>query len=369
MRTRTGISGLFTLVAAAILSTGCYPLELSVSSEGTIAIPRAEGVALFNPKTGVGSLIPIGHPSDAPAFAVISPDGTQLLTAYLMLDEKGEPGNQSQFLMSSLKNPGESEEMAVVENGCFLQWSPDGKLFSYAFVSGQNYDGVDENLPEIKIMNPADKSERLVSRNTSLMHRWTADGKGIVFLKTEAKDTDGRLGSIVIFSTETGKTRKIAKILDAEWFDLSPDGKEIILSAAAMAASGKTPKKDELSGKSLYLVSISDGAFKRLDEDAAFARYSPDGKRIALLAEKAIWITGRDAVRPEKPLMRAMMEFDNTKFQTTWLSNTEVLSIVKKPVFGVVAHTCALQVGNVETGDVRLLQNEIEECVRKGQVK
>lgn len=375
MASRAGSSGITALLAAAIVVAGCYPLELSVSSGGEIAIARAEGIVVYNPKTGEGTMIPRGHQADAPAFAVISPDGTKVLHSCLEIDEKGNTGSQSRIMLSLVKPGSDAEgaeetgEMAVVENGCFLQWAPDAKVFSYGYVSGQTYDGIEENLPEIKIMNPADKSERLVSRNTSLMHRWTPDGKGIVFLKTEAKDTDGRLGSIALFNTANGKIRKIARILDAEWFDLSPDGKEIILAAAAMAEPGKTPVKEEYADKVMYLVTVADGTFKRLDGNANFARYSPDGNHIALLADNAIWITGRDGVKPEKPLMRAVMEFDNAKFHPTWISSTEILSIVKRAVFGAVAHSCELQAGNIETGEVRSLQDGIEECVRKAKTK
>lgn len=355
----------FMTLGAALLAAGCFPLELSISPRGEIVIPRAEGVLVYDPKTGDGTLLPRGAATDAPAFAVISPDGSQLLQAVLEIDQQGNTGNQARFLLGSLGSDTPAEELAIVENACFLQWAPDAKTFSYAAVSGQNYEGIQENLPEIKIMNPADKSEKLVGRNTSLIHRWTADGKSLLFLKTEAKDTDGRLGSLVAYNAESGKVRKIARILEAEWFDLAPDGNEVILSAVAMAPAGKRPAKPETAEKALYLVNVADGTFKRLVGDANFARYSPDGKHIALLADNAIWICGRDAVKPEKPLMRSVMEFDNTKYQPIWLSNTEVLGMAKRAVYGAVAFSTELQAGNIETGEVRSLQDGIEACVRK----
>jgi hypothetical protein len=354
-----------TLLAATFLLTGCFPLELQVTSQGEIVIPRAEGVLVYNP-AGPSRLITVDAAKELPAFAVVSSDGTRLARAGLALDENGDAQNSSQLLLTDLESR-VTTELTVVENMSFLQWDPTGRYLSYAFVSGQNYDNIDESLPELKLFNVADQSEKSLGKNTSSIHRWTADGKGIWFLKTEAKDTDGRLGSLCLYDVAKGQVRKVARVLQAEWFDVSPDGKEIILSARGMAAAGtRAAPVDENNSSFLFVVDTQKGSFRRLEYNAAFARYSPDGARVAILKDNALFVTDREFAEPQDKLTRCVGELENSaKFHLSWLSNTELLAIRKRSVYGNAGFMPELVAVNVENRAVRSLQDGIEEAVRK----
>jgi hypothetical protein len=353
-----------SLLAATLLLAGCFPLELQVTPQGEIVIPRAEGVLVYNP-AGVSRLITVDSLKELPAFAAVSADGTRLARAGLALGENGDAQSTAQLLLTDLESR-TTTELAIVENMSFLQWDPKGRYLSYAFISGQNYDDIDESLPELKLFNVADQSEKSLGKNTSSIHRWSADGKGIWFLKTEVKDTDGRLGSLCYYTLATGQVRKVARVLQAEWFDVSPDGSEIILSARGMAEAGnRAAPADENNSSWLYVVDTKKGSFRRLEYNAAFARYSPDGARVALLKDNAVFVTTGAFEEPTEKLARCVQELDNSaKFHLTWLSNTEILAVRKRSVYGNAGFAPELVAVNVDDRTERSLQDGIEAAVR-----
>lgn len=331
-----------------ILFSGCFPLELSVTPNGAIVIPRNEGVLVYNPAAKTGQLIPSAK-GEVPAFAVASPDGTKVAWASTLLEENGKPGTQSRLLITDIKS-GATEEVMIAKYAAFIQWAPNGLSISYSFISGENFEGVEESLPEIRVITIEEKSEKVVSRNTSAIHRWTPDGKGIVFLKTETKDTMGRSGSLVLYDVKSGRARKIAPMRDAEWFDLSPDGQEAVLSA----------KKDD--EKSLFVVKVENGATQKIAYDAAFARYSPDGSHVVIHKEDALWIAGRDFALPEQSLVRAepIEGMEGGKYHPVWYSKDEVLFLGKRATFGLIVFTRELMAANIHTNAVRNFQPGIE---------
>ncbi len=353
-----------SFLAVSLLIAGCFPLELASTADGRIAIPRAEGVLVFDPASGTGRLVLKENAREAPAFAVISRDGSLLARAALRLDDDGDPGSASRILVTTLAD-GSTKEITEVSNCSFLQLDPRGRYLSYTCIGGTSAEGVDESLPELKLVNLAEQSEKRINFNTSSVHRWTADGRSIVYLKTDLKDTRGRVGALCVYDVESGKIRRVAAICGAEWFDISPDGTRVVLSAKSLAAAGTEPVATEETTSALYEILLADGSFRRLESDADFCRYSPDGKLVAIFRENALWTAPADFSKEPARITATVVNLDNsTKFHPTWISANEVLILKKKAIFGTLAYTFELSSVNVATGEIKPLQDAVEAAIR-----
>jgi hypothetical protein len=349
----------------ALMLAGCYPMEIPVARDGVIVVPRAEGFVVMDGVTGEGTLIAT-KADEAPAFAAISADGRLIVRAVQMKDDDGAATSRSRLIVG--RRGEEGIVLAEAENLCFAQVSPDNGTVSYAFVSSQTSEGIDEALPELRLVSwpPKEGAERVVAKNVSVAHRWLSDGR-IIFLKTEKKDGQTRFGALVIFDPAKNKATRIASVLDAEWFDVAPDGGEAVLSAKAVTPPGETPKVDEEAAKKLFLVDLVKGTIRPIEADAAFCRFSPDGRRVAILMQQALAVVGRDPDARPRPLMRgAVTDLENgTKVHLSWLNATEILALSKKPIFGVNGFTLELVAVDAETGEVRSLQEAIERVARR----
>lgn len=351
------------IALAALASTSCFPVELAVGRDGSIAVPRPEGVVIFDPSASTARLVPPAAAGQADAFAVPTPDGRWLVRVTRPFDGSEDPGSTGTLWITNLED-GSSRELTTFENGTFLQLAPKDGRISWSFVSGEQHEGVSENMPELHVMEVQKGASARVDVNVSVTHRWMPDGANIVYLRTEGKDTDGRIGSLVVQDVTQGTTRRVARVSGAEWFDLSPDGTEVILSAQGMAAvEGRRRSRGDQ--KALYIVSLADGSFRRLEYNAEHARYSPDGGALALIKDKALWILGRDGELPENPVFRGVAnEVDNgTKVHLSWSGN-RVLVLARRPRFGVVGMSPELVLVDAATGESRNVQAEIDRTAR-----
>lgn len=348
---------------AALVSTSCFPVELAAGRDGSIAVPRPEGVVIYDPAAQAARLVPPVAAGQADAFAVPTPDGRWLVRVTRPYDGTQDPGSEGTLWITHLED-GTSRKLATFENGTFLQVAPRDGRISWSFVSDEQHDGVAENMPELHVMEIQKGTSARVAVNVSVTHRWMPDGANIVYLRTEGKDTDGRVGSLIVQDVTQGTTRRIARVSGAEWFDLSPNGTEVILSAQGMAAlEGRRRSRGDQ--KALYIVSLADGSFRRLEFNAEHARYSPDGDSLAIIKDKALWILGRDGELPQSPVFRGITnEVDNgTKVHLSWSGN-HVLVLAPRPRFGVVGLSPELVLVHAATGEARNVQAEIDRAAR-----
>lgn len=352
------------VVLAAVLSSACYPVELSTMPDGRIVVPRPEGVLLYNPGSGEGRLVPPVADGMADAFAIGTPDGKWLVRAVRPYDGVEDPGSTAAIWLTNLA-AGTSRELASFDNGTFLQVAPKDGRISWSFVSSEQHEGVSENMPELHVHEVMKGATVRAAVNVSVTHRWLPNGSGIVYLKTEGKDTDGRVGSLCTWDVVTQTERRVAVVNGAEWFDLSPDGREVVLSAQGMTAVSGRPRSRG-DHKALYVVSLADGAFRRLEYDADHARYSPDGQRVAMLRSRTLWVTDRTMELSDQPTWRgANHEIDNgTKIHLSWFDARRVLAIARRPRLGVSGMSPELVLIDAATGEARNLQPDLDAVVR-----
>ena len=359
---------LFRTVFAAFLfiCSGCFPMEIAVSKNGDIVIPRAEGFVVYNCVSKTGYVIKNNQADEAPSFAALSADGSILARAIQFRGQEGTLTSLSKILVGPV-NGSEAKEVDSVDNACFIQISPDNKTVSYSVVLNQGAEGLDEAMPELHIYSIESGLNNRVSRNVSVIHRWTSDGK-IIFLKTDSKKDQTRFGRLCSYDPATNKISNIVSVTGAEWFDLASGGEEAVLSAKAVSTNAKDLSNlAEDVEKKLFVINLKTMEIRALEYDADFCRYSPNGNKIALLRKNQVEVTDRSWPEPTKVLVSmAAAELENsTKVHLSWLNNSELLVLRKKAIYGVNGVSLELVVCNVENGEIKSLQREIEKIAEK----
>ena len=172
------------------------------------------------------------------------------------------------------------------------RWSPDARWI--AFVSAR------EDRPQIWMIRPnGGEAEKLTDSKTGVQSfQWSPDGKRIAFLAPRAPtadeekrekekddaivvDHDFRMSRLWTIDLATKTAVELVKgdfqIAEARW---SPDGTRIALVA------NPTPKADDGSRSDIHIVTVATGERRPLIENAGpdhSPRWSPDGRWIAYL--------------------------------------------------------------------------------------
>ncbi|MFZ2053366.1 MAG: tetratricopeptide repeat protein [Candidatus Aminicenantales bacterium] len=199
----------------------------------------------------------------------------------------------------------------------FPRWAPDGRILSVEGIDPEKRVGgiyrIDVQTSDVVPIVLIDRGAEIYS------HRWSKDGK-LMFYSTG--DEAGKTGSIFIHNFETGREERLSgSPSKAQWFDISPDGKWLVLMnregkrtlrimptsggepreiysfeheadyvlTPAWSADGRYvyfPKLQKSTGAmmDLYRVSVDGGEAQKIDlAMGRFRHFSvhPDGKRIA----------------------------------------------------------------------------------------
>ncbi|MBN1942350.1 MAG: hypothetical protein JW849_03550 [Phycisphaerae bacterium] len=270
----------FAAVVVAFASAGCLPVELSVSPEGNVLIPRTEGFVVYTPADGS---VKVWNKPDGgqPAFALYSPDGKSAL----VLTETGGGGMGGKSVKVSLLDAqGKCRELLSRTNITYAQWSPDGKYATITRVADQKIEPLDQNLPELILINVAEGTNKTLASNVAGIHRWTPDSKSVVIFQIESKSKNSSqyAGKLTLLNVADGQKKALAGMVGEQgaFFDVSPDG------TAAMVTALKVDKPDaalpeKVDGASrLFSLNLASGEFRQLGEDAGFAIYSPKGTKV-----------------------------------------------------------------------------------------
>ena len=282
---------------------------------GKISSPALKAVRLFE-----------GHN----AYPDYSPDGK--LLAYIYTSNMPVIGSQKLLRILSLET-GQVRELSLdIDEFGYPQWAPDGRTIS---VEGIGRDGR-KGIFRVDVQTNAVTPIVLIEQGMEIYsHRWSRNGR-VLFYSTG--DRAGKTGSMFVHNLETGQDEQIpGSPSDAQFFDISPDGKRLTLAnrgtkiaIRTMPASGgdlreiysfeqegsppNTPswsadgryiyfckRHDQFSEAlwDLYRVPADGGEAQKLDLTmAGFRNFSfhPDGQRVAFssmgenIAQAQVWV-------------------------------------------------------------------------------
>ena len=294
--------------AACLLITGCLPIELSVSPKGEVLVARQEGFFVMNPASGQTRRV-LKPKADQPAFGAFSPDGKKIL-AVNQSKTGGGFGMNFRFLVADVAD-GKAKHLGQSVNVTYAAWTKDGKTILYTRLAQQKKAPLEENMPELVVIDPASGEHRVVAGNLSAMFRNFGDGQHVLAFAIEAKnkETNHYSGHLSKINLKTGKATKLASVLGGKsvFFDLSPDGKKALFTAVKAAAPGSKLEAKQQDKPVLFELDLSKPAVRVALAEApaapgkqaaggvrmnmgggagiVFARYAPKGSR-ALIGVK-----------------------------------------------------------------------------------
>ncbi|MBN2408517.1 MAG: PD40 domain-containing protein [Candidatus Aminicenantes bacterium] len=321
---RSGVGGMAGIFPMGITSQCAlfYGIQVGGTDIYEVGIDPETGKIVSPAKKTV--LIQEGHN----AYPDYSPDGK--LLAYIFNPRMPIVDPEQTLRMISLEEGQIRELRPDWRNFGYPQWAPDGRAIS---VEGEDKDDrkgiyrVDVETGGVVPIVLIDEALEVYS------HRWSKDGKLMYYSTGEEA---GKTGSIFVHDFETGRDERLSgSPSDANWFDISPDGKWLVLINRAekriikiMPTSGGEPRDIysftdarnrpinpawSADGRyvyfsklrlpealwDLYRVSADGGEPQRIDLTMAQIRHlsaHPDGQRIAFSSqgtspqESQVWV-------------------------------------------------------------------------------
>jgi Tol biopolymer transport system component len=184
---------------------------------GKISDPAKKAVLLYE-----------GHNAD-PDYSF---DGRFL--AYVSTANVPLVGSQQLLRIVSLET-GRIQELKLDLNGFgYPEWTPDGRAISVEGTGRDARRGVYEIDLQTNVVTPIVLIENGMD---TYSHRWSKDGKILFY---SIGDRAGKTGSMFVHSLETGQDERIpGSPSDAQFFDISPDGKWLALVNRPTAVGSK----------------------------------------------------------------------------------------------------------------------------------
>ena len=154
-------------------------------------------------------------------------------------------------------------------NDSFPVWSPDGRSVAFLHPVAHH--------ERLAVIDASGRRQRILRRGPEPAGRpsWLPNGKSLVIATAN--------GSFVEVSASTGKLRRRLGLTydlndgTPSW-TLSPDGRTIAIDARRPEPPGCQGLACEVFG--LYLGRVSSGRKRRLTDDAGFAGWTPDSRRL-----------------------------------------------------------------------------------------
>ena len=285
-------------------------------------------MATKNPKKKPGITIDdlwkiarVGAPS-------LSPDGAQAVCAVTRFSMEDNKSTASLWLLSTLGGKPRLLTTCGEKDGQ-PRWSPHGDLI--AFTAKREQEGAKDDEPQLYLIAPdGGEARRAATVATGVEgFRWLPDGRHVAFVSwvwpdlkgttaqarrfkefKERKETGyatseaqyrfwdrnlpmGRVAHLHLLDTATGKVRDLFEGStyelqrgepDADCFDVSPDGRRIVFSYDPQ------PRKQIDNLLALAEIDLRTGRVTPIARDKTWSmqspRYSPDGIRIAFLANE-----------------------------------------------------------------------------------
>lgn len=373
----------FSTAVTAVLLAGCLPIELSVSGDGKVLVPRAEGFFVLDSKTG--QVARVYKPQDgSPEYGLISKDGKRIVA--VTADGGGGGGGPFGGGGGGAKTAalidlpgGQAKPLFSASNVTYLRWSPDGKRVSMTRVSDEQKEGLDQNLPELKVYNTADAAGKTIAHNTSALHRWFPDGQSILYfhITKKGEGQDDYRGTLSSVNVQTGEAKPLAAMAAGQnvFFDLSPDGKKVLFTAVLAGPLDKPLGEidpDNQPEPKLFELEVATGTVREVREGVAYAFYSPKGDKVMLVVHGDnnagdVFVSDaamRDLAKLVKVGEGAPLQTpgfgDNVNIYPTWLDNDTVLYFAMRSVYGTAGKNMDLIAVQADASGRRSLQSKLD---------
>lgn len=262
---------------------GCLPIELDVSKDGKILIPRQEGFFVLDPTTGQAKKVADGA-GKSPVFACFAPDAKQ----FLAVTQQGEGGGNMTFRLADLAT-GKTRDLYSASNCTYVSYSPAGSHFAVCRLSDKSSEHLDQNMPELIVVDVRGGNAKTLHTDVASLHRWSADGQSLytVLLLEKEKESDNYGGELARINVADGKITRFCKLAgpDGMFFDVAPDGETLLftaMTAVTMKDKLTIPKEGDDDELTLFQCDTTNGQVKMLRNQVKYAVYSPDGKHVLI---------------------------------------------------------------------------------------
>lgn len=262
--------------AAVLFFVGCLPIELDVSRDGRVLIPRQEG--FFSLDLQKGKMQKLYTPREgAPVFARYAPDGKSILAVVNINDSFS-------FRIISLPD-GSEQEILNATNAVYTRYSPNGRYIAITRVADSQKPPITENMPELHMIQASDGLGKVAAYNIGSHIRWMPDSRRILVFQIDRKNDKRQLfGNLVLIDVGSGAKKVIAAAAGTSntFFDISPDGKKVLLIALNAGAPKAELKVGDEDKTKVFEVDVAKSSVRATDKTMEFAIWSPDGKKVLM---------------------------------------------------------------------------------------
>lgn len=362
------VLGLLLLVGVVSL-VGCLPIELSVSSDGKILIPRQEGFCSFDPAAGTIKKIYVPK-TDKPAFGLFAPDGKSIVA----ISETKGGGMGTAFAVASVPLAGgEAKQIYKAGNLTYACLSADGTQLAVTRGADKKKPPMDETLAEVIVVDVAKASPKTLAGNVSKLVRWFPDSKSVLTFQISAKDkeTSKYIGQLVRINIADGKGKPLASVLGGKevFFDLSPDGKRVLFTASVAVKIGeKLPEKPKNTESKLFQLDVAGGAITQIGKEFRYAIFSPKGTKVLLGVSDGNDITlkvGQGDLKDlttiaKKAVKSAGSGPSSADYYPSWLGEDAVIYLATTAVYGTQGKNLSLMSVGTDGKNAKSHQNAID---------
>lgn len=359
------------VLAVALLMTACFPIELDVSRDGKILIPRQEG--FFALDLTKGKMVKVYNlPGGNPIFARYSPSGKEILA---VTESDAKIMGKNHVLTLVTLSSGTGRVLFTGSNATYARFSPDGRYVSLSRIAQEKTPPLEENLPEILLIPVKGGDPKSLASNTSALHRWFPDSRALLIFQIQKKENNVYHGMISALEIPSGKRKPLASVLGSQdvFFDLSPDGKSVLFTAKAAGRPGASLN----AGKErLFELNIARGTIRAVREKVEYAIWSANGNGVLLGTDEkdgilTLQVADRRLTQFRKIASDAASKVsENIGFQTSiypgWLGERTVFYLSKTAVYGTTGKNLELVTVSTDGRNRRSHQATIEVQVAKG---
>ncbi len=359
------------LLAAAFLVfvVGCFPVELSVSKDGKLLIPREEGFFVFDPASGKTAKL-AGADGGSPVFARFSPDGKEAL---VVSSVSSGFGSKFSFKIMPLSG-GEGRVVYKDDNTAYVLYSPDGAKLAITRGAEKEDPEIKQRLPELHIVPVQGGGDKVVANNVGSLFRWLPDSKRVLVLKIQKKIDSNYQGQISTVDVTSGKiTPLVSALVDSNSFcDVSPDGKKALFTAMKVDKPGTQFTKDNRSEMKLYELDLESAAVRPIDKKARYAIYSPNGKQVLVggpgegfsMDSLALEVGDADVTNLKKVAPNAHMPMMSMGGEGVtypgWINDKTIFYLIQKKNYGTSGKCLSLMTVGTDGGDKKCVQPLID---------